>query len=104
MTNIGYGVLRACNSYYQLKNYFRSPASISTPTSILAFMVRIEQDKLVIHLQTENPSKELAELRKAVTSVTTTLVVGDEWNFNPDLPEATASLIRLLGELVKTDN
>ena len=67
-------------------------------------MVRIEHDRLVIHLQTENPSKELVELRKAITSVTTTLVVGEEWNFNPVLPEATASLIRLLGELVKNED
>jgi hypothetical protein len=57
----------------------------------------------VIYLNSENPEKELTELRKAITAVTTTLVVGDEWNFNPDLPEATASLIRLLSELVQKD-
>jgi hypothetical protein len=66
-------------------------------------MVRKEHDRLVIHLHTENPDKELTELCKAITAVTTTLVVSDEWSFNPDLPEATASLIRLLGELVQKD-
>ena len=66
-------------------------------------MVRVEHDRLVIHLHTENPEKELIELRKAITAVTTTLVVGEEWSFDPNLPEATASLIRLLGELVKNE-
>ena len=67
-------------------------------------MVRVEHNRLVIQLHTENPEKELTELRKAITAVTTTLVVSDEWSFNPDLPEATASLIRLLGELVKHED
>lgn len=66
-------------------------------------MVRKEHDRLVIHLHTDNPDKELEQLRKAITSVTTTLVVGDEWNFNPDLPDATAALIRLLGELIRDE-
>ena len=66
-------------------------------------MVRKEHDRLVIHLHTDNPDKELEQLRRAITSVTTTLVVGEEWNFNPDLPDATVSLIRLLGELVRDE-
>lgn len=63
-------------------------------------MVRKEHDRLVIHLHTDNPDKELEQLRRAITSVTTSLVVGDEWNFNPNLPDAAAALIRLLGELL----
>lgn len=66
-------------------------------------MVRKEHDRLVIHLHTDNPDKELEQLRKAIVSVTTTLVVSDDWSFNPDLPDATVVLIRLLGELISDE-
>ena len=76
---------------------------VSPESATLTDVIRKEHDRLVIHLHTDNSDKELAQLRKAITSVTTTLVVGDEWNFNPDLPDATASLKRLLGELVSDE-
>lgn len=51
---------------------------LSPESATLTDMVRKEHDRLVIHLHTDDPEKELEQLRKAITSVTTTLVVGEE--------------------------
>ena len=66
-------------------------------------MVSTYKEKVVITIQSENPSKTLKELRSAITTVTTVLIVSDEWNFHADLPEAVSALIKLQGELIKDD-
>lgn len=66
-------------------------------------MVHTDKEKVVITIESEDPTKTLKELRLAITTVTTVLIGSDEWNFHADLPEAVSALIRLQGELVKED-
>lgn len=63
-------------------------------------MVHIENDKLTITIEVENPTNTLNQLRSALTIVTAFLVTSDEFYNNVDLPQAISSLITLQGELV----
>ncbi|MGB1040496.1 MAG: hypothetical protein ACPGVD_06465 [Flavobacteriales bacterium] len=67
----------------------------------LTDMVRTDKKGLIISLNSKKPHKTLKELRKAIVVVTTVLIESDEWNYNPDLPEAVSSLIRLQSEMIK---
>lgn len=62
-------------------------------------MVQVENDKLTITIQVENPTQVLNQLRSALTVVTAFLVTSDEFYNNVDFPQAISSLITLHGEL-----
>ena len=62
-------------------------------------MVTIEKKRIIIEIITKHPELRIKELKFAIANLTSEIVVSDCMNYNENLFDSIATLLRLLPDL-----